>query len=126
MGNNNKRKNTKCLWCDKKLVNKQIKFCSKACKNKHGVNKKRYTTKLKAIKYKGGKCLHCGFNKHLSALTFHHADPDDKSFSISSVGLTKKWSDLTIELDKCILLCANCHHILHYEENSRNEKRKTK
>ena len=67
--------------------------------------------KQKAVDYKGGKCEKCGYSKCLRALHFHHLNPDDKSFQISEA-ITKNlipWDLIQEELDKCILLCANCH-----------------
>lgn len=63
--------------------------------------------KLRAIDYKGGKCLRCGYSKSPASLSFHHTDPTQKDFPISS--RTCKWETLQPELDKCLLLCLNCH-----------------
>lgn len=68
-------------------------------------------TKLKAIEYKGGKCQICRYNKSIRALTFHHINPEEKSFGIS--GGTKSFEKLKPELDKCILVCQNCHAEIH-------------
>lgn len=68
----------------------------------------RAQRKKRAIEYKGGKCQHCGYNKCDRALNFHHRDPQQKSFTLSRV-LTRAWAKLQKELDKCDLLCANCH-----------------
>lgn len=68
----------------------------------------------RAIKYLGGKCRLCGYDKCIAALQFHHRDPATKEFTIS--GRTIKWDRLKPELDKCDLLCANCHAELHFEE----------
>jgi len=74
-----------------------------------------YTTRRRqkvmkmAIDYKGGKCIVCGYNKCTWALEFHHIDPKEKEFSISDKGYTRSWDKVKIELDKCVLLCANCH-----------------
>lgn len=71
-------------------------------------------TKIKAVEYKGGCCQKCGYNKCLNALEFHHLDPSEKDFSVSQFRL-KKWDNRIIsELDKCILVCANCHREIHY------------
>jgi 5-methylcytosine-specific restriction endonuclease McrA len=67
--------------------------------------------KIKAIEYKGSKCLVCGYNKSVRALQFHHLDPIQKDFGIS--GNTKSFEKLKPELDKCVLLCANCHAEVH-------------
>lgn len=64
-----------------------------------------------AIEYKGGKCIVCGYNKSIRALQFHHLDPTQKDFGIS--GTTKSFEKLKPELDKCVLLCANCHGEVH-------------
>ena len=77
------------------------------------VNKRRVEVKAKAVEYKGGKCQNCGYSKYIGALEFHHIDPKSKRFSLSSNGFTRKWSDVILEIDKCILLCANCHREEH-------------
>ena len=77
------------------------------------VDKRRRTLKVKAVRYKGGSCVKCGYNKCLSALDFHHINPEEKDFSLSSDGRTKSWEIMRIELDKCILVCANCHREIH-------------
>lgn len=68
--------------------------------------------KEKALKYKGGKCEVCGYSKCSAALEFHHLDPKEKEFSIGGTNY-HKWDDLVPELDKCQLLCANCHREAH-------------
>lgn len=75
--------------------------------------------KRKAVTYKGGKCEICGYSKCLAALTFHHILPEDKSFNISHVLRILPWKLIKKELDKCFLLCANCHCEIHSIENSR-------
>ena len=92
---------------DNSLSSKKI-FCSYGCKDKYFVDKRRWELKFKAIEYKGGCCQECGYRKCPAALEFHHIDPKIKSFSISS-GKTRSWDKIKIELDKCILLCSNCH-----------------
>ena len=67
----------------------------------------------KAIEYKGGKCIICGYKKSSRALNFHHIDPSKKSFGISARGVTRAWIKVQKELDKCVLLCANCHAEVH-------------
>ncbi len=68
--------------------------------------------KQKAVDYLGGKCIRCGYDKSLRALTFHHRNPAQKSFSIAKKKCLK-WETLKPELDKCDLLCANCHAEQH-------------
>jgi len=76
---------------------------------KRYVIKRRRDLKKKAVEYKGGKCVLCGYDKYVGALEFHHVDPKTKSFGIGAKGYTRSWEVLKIELDKCILICANCH-----------------
>lgn len=73
------------------------------------VAKRRRKIKLMAIKYKGGKCQVCGYNKYPGGLDLHHIDPKIKSFSIGHRGYTRSWEKVKEELNKCVLVCANCH-----------------
>jgi len=66
-----------------------------------------------AIEYKGGKCQKCGYSVCSDALEFHHANSSGKDFSISEKGYTRSWNRVKEELDKCMLLCANCHREVH-------------
>jgi hypothetical protein len=73
----------------------------------------RRKIKKKAVDYKGGKCESCGYDKCLAALTFHHLDPNKKDFGISDKAHKVGWDRMKKELDKCVMLCANCHHEFH-------------
>lgn len=73
------------------------------------VMRRRRKVKRMSVEYKGGKCTICGYNKIIDALEFHHIDPSIKSFSISYKGYTRSWKSVKEELDKTILVCANCH-----------------
>ncbi len=89
-------------------------YC-KICTKNQAVERQR-TLKMKAIAYKGGKCEKCGYSKCPAALDFHHRDPLEKEFSMASK-VRKGWKkELIEELDKCALLCANCHREAHWEE----------
>lgn len=80
----------------------------------------RKAIKQLCVDYKGGKCIKCNYNKSLDALHFHHRDKTTKSFSIASYLNAKRKISLneylTTELDKCDLLCANCHYETHEAE----------
>ncbi len=65
----------------------------------------------RAIAYRGGRCTLCGYNKCSAALVFHHPDPLGKDFTISS--RMTSWKAIVRELDKCDLVCANCHAEIH-------------
>ena len=64
------------------------------------------------IQILGGHCNICGYNKCSAALEFHHINPKEKNFSIAQ-GANKKLIDELEELQKCILVCANCHREIH-------------
>ena len=70
--------------------------------------------KYEAVQMNGGKCMRCGYNKNLAALDFHHRDPNTKKFQIDIRAFSNTNLDtLREELDKCDLLCANCHREEH-------------
>jgi hypothetical protein len=82
---------------------------------KLSVSRRRRKLKVMAVEYMGGKCVMCGYNKCVNALHFHHLDPSKKEFTISS-GNTIKFETIKTELEKCILICANCHAETHFKE----------
>ena len=76
----------------------------------------RKAMKKEAIKRKGGKCERCGYDKCIGALSFHHKDPTIKEFGLAQSGNTHSWDEYWEEVQKCELLCANCHAEEHCEE----------
>ena len=60
----------------------------------------------------GDKCCICGYNKCQSALELHHLKPEEKDFTIGQT-LNKDLEIILKELQKCILVCANCHREIH-------------
>jgi len=79
------------------------------------VHKTQRTKKVKAIEYYGGKCVKCGYDRCPDALEFHHQS--DKIESASYVVMRWSWEKAKVELDKCLLLCANCHRETHSDLN---------
>ena len=77
----------------------------------------RRAMKREAIKRLGGKCQRCGYDKYIGALTFHHKDPSIKEFGLAQGGNTHSWEEYWQEVQKCELLCANCHAEEHSEDN---------
>ena len=73
----------------------------------------RKRKKIQLVEYKGGKCEKCGYNKSIAVLQFHHLDPNEKDFTIS--GKSYSFERLKKEVDKCIMVCANCHIEIHEE-----------
>ena len=66
----------------------------------------RKSLKKRAVKLKGGSCAICGYSRCLRSLHFHHINPFEKTISISNC---KNWDQIKNEIDKCVLMCANCH-----------------
>jgi hypothetical protein len=95
---------TNCILCNKD-TKRGRRWCTGCC-----TKIRRVRQKQAAVTYKGGKCNRCGFNKHISALEFHHHK--DKLFNIGMVA-NKSWDIIKKELDKCELLCSNCHKAEH-------------
>lgn len=73
------------------------------------ITQRRREKKKRCIDYKGGKCQICGYDRCHRALEFHHINPADKLMDISYGTLGKAWNTIQDELDKCLLVCANCH-----------------
>lgn len=88
--------------------NRHRRFCSRRCNNQQGVRVFRHKQRQRALEYKGGKCQCCGYDSYVGALDYHHVDPSQKAFEISR-HWSKPWPEMKAELDKCILVCANCH-----------------
>ena len=89
------------------------KYADRAQANILAVAKRRKRVREMAVEKLGGKCQVCGYNRCQSALDFHHKDESQKSFGISSKGYTRSWDSIRTEVDKCFLLCANCHREVH-------------
>ena len=77
----------------------------------------RKRTKTKLVEYKGGSCKVCGYGNSISALHFHHLNPIEKDFTIG--GKSYSFERLKSEVDKCILVCSNCHCEIHDEINEK-------
>ena len=77
------------------------------------VQKRRKKVREMALDFLGGKCSRCGYDRCAEALEIHHLDSAEKDFGISSKGYTRSWNRIRMELDKCELLCANCHREVH-------------
>jgi len=110
---------------DKELILKELDKCELLCENCHRIEHfniknrekllhlKRFRLKKKAIELKGGKCQRCGLvTEQHSVYDFHHVSGNKKGI-LSKMFLKNKWNDIKAELDKCILVCGNCHQILH-------------
>lgn len=115
----NRRKNKLCHSCGRKSLLEKTQ-CKK-CKDRDvaRVVKHRIELKKKCVSYLGGQCVDCGItSKHYSIYDFHHIDPSNKNITINKLlSIKPKWETLKAELDKCVLLCSNCHRIKHEKTN---------
>ena len=100
-----------CRKCER-LYKKQYYLANKE-KHIAGVKKRKEVTKriVDEIK-KNSSCQKCGEN-HPACLEFHHTNPNGKDDTISVLRSSGSKEKLIRELDKCIILCANCHRKLH-------------
>lgn len=85
--------------------------------NIQAVAKRRKKIRLQAIAHTGGKCIICGYCKYPGVLEFHHRNPSQKDFNVSKKGHCRSWERVRKEIEKCDLLCANCHREIHVELN---------
>lgn len=75
---------------------------------------------IRRLKING--CAICGYNECTAALDFHHVNPKDKKFPLTLNDMNRSSKNIVKELNKCILLCKNCHAKLHYKENRNDIK----
>ena len=122
-------KNVKILKCERHGMTEHVLYsgryrCKKCYTYYNAEKRKRYKKKL--VDYKGGKCEICGYDKCITALEFHHLDSTQKDFNISESTFSRKFEELKKEVDKCILVCANCHREIHEKEQEEilNDKEK--
>lgn len=92
-------------------------YCKRCTNSERLVRMRRF--KEKCVEYKGKECELCGYNKYIGALEFHHKDPSQKDLQISKVRGRTFNEIIKKELDKCQLLCSNCHRELHFIENQK-------
>ena len=109
-----------CLTCEQVFLatDNRAKYCGTKCRN-NSPSKKIRTNEfqqkrremINAVKLERG-CRICGYNAHAAALQFNHIR-GDKSFEISR-DPKRAWSAVMSEIDKCEVLCANCHRKFHF------------
>ena len=84
-------------------------------KNPTSIGKRKLVQyrKRELVAYKGGKCERCDEEYHPNVFDFHHHDHTLKKFGVSQANMQRSWANLLNEVDKCHLLCANCHREVH-------------
>jgi len=121
-----KTKRDGCSWCYKCKEHVPNEGFSEynlgnhgSCRNCSNMDSIQRTRKLKleGIEYLGGCCSICEFIGHYSAFDFHHKDSSTKEFDWR-IGRKMTFEKIKKELDKCELLCGNCHSMVHSKLNN--------
>jgi len=108
-------KAARCEICGVMLSGRQRRYCSNKCKNQSlqsylAQQESGLQRKIEIVLNMGGRCSRCGYADNLSAFHFHHLDPSKKGFRLDLRAISNRKIDAVLrEVDKCILLCANCH-----------------
>jgi hypothetical protein len=96
-----------------------LSFCKTHHNTRTGnnISSRRRAVKMRMVEHLGGVCMRCKFDgmKCQAAMEFHHRDPTQKDFLLSDHPHLKDWDLIVKELNKCDLLCATCHRIVHDE-----------
>lgn len=107
--NRDKAKEKSALW--RKNNPDKVKLHKKKYYAKGHTKRQLVREQIKSLA--GGCCIVCGYNRCLSALDFHHINPQDKKFGLAQRVSTTINQQTLDEIAKCVLLCANCHRELH-------------
>lgn len=116
-----------CLYCNSKYSTNHSNslYCSIKCGQKDRKNRKNdylktdkiirdWSKKLRAYDYFGNKCEKCG-DTNIFHFVFHHKNPETKEYQLCDIWQSS-WSKILKELEKCSLLCENCHKELHHND----------
>jgi len=97
-----------CNCCSKKFLTKNRASKCSTCRKSIKCSMNRDV----ATSIFSGKCQICGYDRTIKALCFHHVYPQDKEFMISQCW-HYSWKRLIKELEKCVMICSNCHDEIH-------------
>ena len=114
-------------WIQSKKGKKSIRKYNQSKKGKE--NQRRYRNSILGKKKKEeyydnckkimrdlkiNGCSICGYDRYLGSLDFHHVDEEQKKYYLNMKNIGNK--NIVEELNKCILLCSNCHREIHKKE----------
>ena len=110
-----------CEYCkyefetlDIKIREGKEKYCSKDCYNNFRCENKKDIKERNILYQKKNKY---GLSeKRWWVLDFHHIDPTKKEKNLSNMIRSNSFKSVLQEIEKCIVLCSNCHRDLHYQE----------
>ena len=97
------------------VLQSKCKMC-----NHNNVKARAKSIKLRMLEYKGNRCVDCGLqlkDTKACVFDFHHLDPLTKDINFDIIRW-KNWETIKNELDKCIILCSNCHRIRHSDDSN--------
>ena len=105
----------RCTKCGRDYTYK-VHMSTKTVCNSCLINGRRFQVKKRLVEVMGGKCNRCGYSRNIKALSFHHRNHEEKEFSISGKHCFSL-ERLLKEVEKCDLVCMNCHAEIHDELN---------
>lgn len=95
------------LWCKECLASKTYRVPIL------GASKNNYASRRAVIlERKNRPCTDCKHQYHFTAMQFDHVRGEKKFNMSNPVGVS--FEELIEEIDKCEVVCANCHHIRTY------------
>ena len=104
-----------CKECARKKAREQWRGLSKEEKKIKRIRQKKSLQKKIRVVLEESSCVRCGESDPI-VLVFHHREPANKTSEISTmIGDRVSWKSIKKEIDKCDVLCANCHMRVHYE-----------
>jgi len=105
----------RCRSCQAAYKKEWYKTHKQQVLDRNSRNKNRIRNYVRNLKIQG-TCNRCS-ESDPSCLVFHHTEPDQKEINISRLARDGcSLSRLKEELEKCELLCANCHRKHHFSE----------
>jgi len=112
-----------CANCGKTYDGPRNKYCSDECfaavcsgQWQDGKARRRKKKRDIIVAAKNRPCQDCGGKFPHYVMDLHHRDPSDKDFTLSS-SMGKSIPAILDEIEKCDVLCANCHRERHHGKN---------
>ena len=99
---------------EKRRENAKKNYSSEKRRNKHLKHYQKYRAWLWDLKDK--PCFDCGGSFHPAAMDFHHLEPGTKERTMNNYASKSK---VLAEIEKCVLLCSNCHRVRHAPQDWR-------